>query len=448
MNKNYLITHSNSLAYSKYSLSINAQKIVMILASLVQPNDNGFKEFEFTVKELAEILGVSKENVYKELPKITRELITKLILFKTNDDDFIQGTFLSTAEYKKSNGKVILEFSPKVAPYLLELKRYFSQYKLFTPLSFKSKYSIRLYQIFKANEIKKNFTISLDNLREILNLQQKSYESFNRLKERVINTSLEEINKTDIYVNFEAIKTGRRVTDLKFYIKENKEKKNLSNDSQIQLVNEKVETNENIEELKQLFKKHEVSVENLSKIYESSGGNIEKVKKVYEYSKTQKIDNLVGFMIKMVKDNNFQEPIKQYKDNKIHNFTEREDYDYENLEKGLLGWSDNENDIFDNNTQYEAKSEFNSVKNENDIDIINTIKSVLECQLTAIFGELRYRTWIKPSIDKIEIENNNVKFMFSNEFVKKKFSNEFENIIKEIILEINENLRLKKFLDC
>lgn len=443
MNKNYLITHSNSLAYSKYSLSINAQKIVMILASLVQPNDNGFKEFEFTVKELAEILGVSKENVYKELPKITRELITKLILFKTNDDNFIQGTFLSTAEYKKSNGKVILEFSPKVAPYLLELKRYFSQYKLFTPLSFKSKYSIRLYQIFKANEIKKNFIISLDDLREILNLQQKSYESFNRLKERVINTSLEEINKTDIYVNFETIKTGRKVTYLKFYIKENK---NLSNDNEIQLINERLETNENIKELKHLFKKHKISAENLSKIYESSGKNIKKVKKVYEYSKTQKIDNLVGFMIKMVKDNNFQEPIKQYKYNKLHNFTEREDYDYENLEKGLLGWTDNENNIFDNNTQQieEAKSEFNSVENKNNIYLIDTVKSVLECQLTAIFGELRYRTWIKPSIDNIEIEDNNVKFIFLNEFMKKKFSNEFENIIKEIILEIDENLVLKK----
>ncbi|MDH2475710.1 replication initiation protein [Clostridium perfringens] len=443
MNKNYLITHSNSLAYSKYSLSINAQKIVMILASLVQPNDNGFKEFEFTVKELAEILGVSKENVYKELPKITRELITKLILFKTNDDNFIQGTFLSTAEYKKSNGKVILEFSPKVAPYLLELKRYFSQYKLFTPLSFKSKYSIRLYQIFKANEIKKNFIISLDDLREILNLQQKSYESFNRLKERVINTSLEEINKTDIYVNFETIKTGRKVTYLKFYIKENK---NLSNDNEIQLINERLETNENIKELKHLFKKHKISEENLSKIYESSGKNIEKVKKVYEYSKTQKIDNLVGFMIKMVKDNNFQEPIKQYKYNKLHNFTEREDYDYENLEKGLLGWTDNENNIFDNNTQQfeEAKIEFNSVENNNNIYLIDTVKSVLECQLTAIFGELRYRTWIKPSIDNIEIEDNNVKFIFLNEFMKKKFSNEFENIIKEIILEIDENLMLKK----
>ncbi|MGC5816085.1 RepB family plasmid replication initiator protein, partial [Clostridium perfringens] len=443
MNKNYLITHSNSLAYSKYSLSINAQKIVMILASLVQPNDNGFKEFEFTVKELAEILGVSKENVYKELPKITRELITKLILFKTNDDNFIQGTFLSTAEYKKSNGKVILEFSPKVAPYLLELKRYFSQYKLFTPLSFKSKYSIRLYQIFKANEIKKNFIISLDDLREILNLQQKSYESFNRLKERVINTSLEEINKTDIYVNFETIKTGRKVTYLKFYIKENK---NLSNDNEIQLINERLETNENIKELKHLFKKHKISAENLSKIYESSGKNIEKVKKVYEYSKTQKIDNLVGFMIKMVKDNNFQEPIKQYKYNKLHNFTEREDYDYENLEKGLLGWTDNENNIFDNNTQQleEVKIEFNSVENNNNIYLIDTVKSVLECQLTAIFGELRYRTWIKPSIDNIEIEDNNVKFIFLNEFMKKKFSNEFENIIKEIILEIDENLMLKK----
>ncbi|EDT70718.1 initiator RepB protein family [Clostridium perfringens D str. JGS1721] len=443
MNKNYLITHSNSLAYSKYSLSINAQKIVMILASLVQPNDNGFKEFEFTVKELAEILGVSKENVYKELPKITRELITKLILFKTNDDNFIQGTFLSTAEYKKSNGKVILEFSPKVAPYLLELKRYFSQYKLFTPLSFKSKYSIRLYQIFKANEIKKNFIISLDDLREILNLQQKSYESFNRLKERVINTSLEEINKTDIYVNFETIKTGKKVTYLKFYIKENK---NLSNDNEIQLINEKLETNENIKELKHLFKKHKISAENLSKIYESSGKNIEKVKKVYEYSKTQKIDNLVGFMIKMVKDNNFQESIKQYKYNKLHNFTEREDYDYENLEKCLLGWTDNENNIFDNNTQQfeEAKSEFNSIENKNNIYLIDTVKSVLECQLTAIFGELRYRTWIKPSIDNIEIEDNNVKFIFLNEFMKKKFSNEFENIIKEIILEIDENLMLKK----
>lgn len=450
--KNFQVTHSNELVYSKYDLSLNAQKLIMILASHIQPDDNSFKEIEFKAKDLAEIMNVSVKNMYKELPKITYELLSKVIYFKYENDKksgFLQGTFLSTADYVQNEGRIILEFSPKIAPYLLQLKTLFTKYKLINPLSFKSKYSIRLYQIFKVNEFKGIFEIELSELKNILKTQ-KSYDIYNNFKEKIIKNSLEEINKTDIQVYFEEIKTGRKVTSLKFIIKSNKENKKLLSDNlnDISVENSEIISDKNVLILKELFQ-DQVSIKNLKKILESANNDIEKIKKIYEYSKTQKIDNLVGFMIKMVKDSNFEEPIKQDKDyKKIHNFTEREDYDYQKLEEGLLGWDNDEilESIEENkiDTNKGSKMDFKVDENKNRSNTINEIKNILEGQLTAIFGELRYKTWIKPSVDNIEIENNNINFVFSNDFVKKKFENEFENIVIEIIKEVDSKLKIKK----
>ncbi|MGU8655055.1 hypothetical protein ACV3RG_15200 [Clostridium perfringens] len=68
----------------------------------------------------------------------------------------------------------------------------------------------------------------------------------------------------------------------------------------------------------------------------------------------------------------------------------------------------------------------------------------MEKKLLDIFGELRYKIWIKPVINNMEIKNNNINLKFSSDIEKKKFENEFESIIKKIILEIDKNLTLNK----
>ncbi|MFH5911261.1 replication initiation protein [Clostridium perfringens] len=444
MKEKFIVSKSNKLINGRYNLGVNEQKVIITMTSLIDINDKNFNKVTFTMKELSNILSVSVDNLYRDVRKIMTNLRKKDIFIDERDENgvgrIIETSFVTTAIYDNKHGLLTLEFSEVLKPYLLELKGLFTSYRLDNALNLSSKYSIRIYEKLKCNEFRKNFIWSIDELKNDLMLEQKSYNLYSNIKQKIILIAINDINKnTDIRVAFEEVKSGKKVVAIKFIIKSNKENRKLLKEDINAIEKQDVDIieNENVRKLKEIFKE-DISIQNINKILESGNGDIEKIKKVYEYSKTQKIDNLVGFMIKMVKDDNFEEPIKSTK-SQIHNFTERENYDYQKLEEGLLGWSDDElikNESF--------KMDFKPSNDDNNNFLLETIKNVLEGQLTAIFGELRYKTWIKPSIDSIEIENNNVMFVFSNEFVKNKFENEFENIVSEIIKEIDENFKIKK----
>ncbi|EPB8167446.1 replication initiation protein [Clostridium perfringens] len=451
MREKNLVSKSNELINTRYNLNLQEQKLILTLASMVQPDDSEFKSYNFKVKEFMDLLEIKDKSTYKNLDKVIKSLMEKTFVIKKDSGEYIRLAWLSSAKYFKGN--VTLEFSANLKPYLLMLKENYTSYKLENILKLKSCYSVRLFEILKSNLYKKILIIDIETLKYLLQADKKTYNLYGKFKEKILlKAQIELKEKTDIYFEFEEIKTGRKVTSLKFIIKSNKENKKLLSDNLKDISVENVETIEdkNIIILKELFH-NQVSIKNLKKILESANNDIEKIKKIYEYSKTQKIDNLIGFMIKMVKDSNFEEPIKKDKDyKKIHNFTEREDYDYKKLEEGLLGWDNDEilESIEENKTitNEGSKMDFKGYENKNDINILNDVKNVLEGQLTAIFGELRYKTWIKPSVDSIYLENNKIKFRFSNEFVKNKFESEFENIALEIIKCIDNNFEIEKYI--
>lgn len=451
MREKNLVSKSNELINTRYNLNLQEQKLILTLASMVQPDDSEFKSYNFKVQEFMDLLEIKDKSTYKNLDKVIKSLMEKTFVIKKESGEYIRLAWLSSAKYFKGN--VTLEFSSNLKPYLLMLKENYTSYKLENILKLKSCYSVRLFEILKSNLYKKILIIDIETLKYLLQADKKTYNLYGKFKEKILlKAQIELKEKTDICFEFEEIKTGRKVTSLKFVIKSNKENKKLLADnlSDISVDNLEIMEDKNILILKELFQ-NQVPIKNLKKILESANNDIEKIKKIYEYSKTQKIDNLVGFMIKMVKDNNFEEPIKQDKDyKKIHNFTERDDYDYQKLEKGLLGWDNDE--ILESTeknktiTNEGSKMDFKGDENVKDINILNNVKNVLEGQLTAIFGELRYKTWVKPSVDNIYLENNRIKFRFSNEFVKNKFESEFENISLEIIKCIDSNLEIEKYI--
>lgn len=217
----YLVTKSNKLINANYDLSLNELKIMLILASRIQPNENTFNQYTFKASELAELLQITPEAMYKELPKITKNLMSKQLEIESEDGrDLLQVNLLSAALYRKGRGTVILEFSSMLAPYLLELKHNFTRYRLENILLLNSKYSIRMYELFKSHfKPKEPFFITVSDLRKQLRLTQKSYEAYSIVKTKVIDVAVKEISEmTDLKVEWEAERVGRKVENLYFTI--------------------------------------------------------------------------------------------------------------------------------------------------------------------------------------------------------------------------------------
>lgn len=65
-------------------------------------------------------------------------------------------------------------------------------------------------------KIKRTLTITVDELKDRLEIADK-YKAFANLKQKVIDTAIEEINAcSDIVVSYEPIKRGRKVVSVRF----------------------------------------------------------------------------------------------------------------------------------------------------------------------------------------------------------------------------------------
>ena len=345
MDKNYLVTKSNSLITASYDLSLQEQKLILSLASMVQPTDEEFKEYKFKIKDFMSLLEIETKTKYTEIPKITKELMKKVFEVREGRD-VIQLSWLSSARYKTGEGVVILKFDSSLKPYMLQLKELYTSYRLENILLLKSKYSLRLFELLKCNEFKKIWTIELETFKKLLGVTEKSYSIYQNVKNRIILQAQKELKgKTDIKFEFEEIKTGRKVTSLKFYIHSNKDKTHKTNSASDEISATVLNYQEEIpmdheDEIKSIIlmmKNHNISGLEARKIYNSACGDLKHIAKIYNHFKNKNADNFVALMIKMVKPGEFIEPKKNTAKTKFNNFNGR-DYDYDELEKKLLGW--------------------------------------------------------------------------------------------------------------
>lgn len=349
MEKNYLVTKSNYfIMNSSYDLSLEEQKIILTLASMVQPTDEEFKPYKFKIADFINLLGIENQSKYTKVPKITKELMKKVFEIKEGKKT-IQVSWLSSAEYEEGSGMVELEFSPKLKPYMLQLKKRFTQYQLSNILRMKSKYSPRIYEILKCNKFKHQeyIEMEIEELRRLLKTEN-VYPKYADFKRKIIIQVQRELQEvSDISFDFEEIKTTRKVTSIRFYIKDNSVKKEAPKEkTSLDLLEQR------IKETKEILENRVKSSEALS-ICGSADCDMDIIRKAYSYCKNKKTDNFVGYLIKIIKsikDGTFNEPQKTSGTSSFNNFKGREySKKYSELmEKCLTGEAtDEEREEFD-----------------------------------------------------------------------------------------------------
>lgn len=328
MDKNYLVNKSNSLITANYDLSLQEQKLILTLASTVQPNDEDFKEYEFKIKDFMDLLEIRNKSGYAEIKQMTKNLMRKVFEIREGKDT-IQLAWFSSVRYREGEGIVILKFDNCLKPYLVQLKEFYTSYKLENILSLKSKYALRLYEIMKCNQFRKSFEIELDEFKRILGITEKSYSVYQNVKNKVVLQAQKELStKTDISFDFQEIKTGRKVTSIKFFIKSNKmvnapKEKPPINEVSVDREEKPLDIIEkDIQEIMDITK-NEFGEQTAMLFRTLSNGDISQIRKVYEYMNTKSIkDNRAGYMRRLLE--NFEEPKTSTGKIKFNNFEARE----------------------------------------------------------------------------------------------------------------------------
>ncbi|KRD85854.1 replication initiation protein [Bacillus sp. Root147] len=253
------VTKSNILIESTYKLSLQEQRILLIMASKVQPNDETLKTYRFRAKDFIEIVGNKKgTGFYSYLKEIVNGLQTKILTIKEKGKQR-NYNWVITSIYEENEGYITLQFHPSLKYLFLELKEKFTSYQLENVVRLNSVYSIRIYELLKQYERLRKRELTLEELRHFLAIEPTKYKQYGHFKSKVLAVAQKEINnKTDIRFEFVELKTGRKVTSIEFIITSSpamneanaaKEKKLESNQELLKLEDNKNSIQNDLENL-------------------------------------------------------------------------------------------------------------------------------------------------------------------------------------------------------
>ncbi len=217
--KELIVTKHNNLIEASYKLTLNEQRLVLSCISQLDPRKSFPKDnlFTITAKEFAATFGVEEKHAYEALDEAASTLYERDI--KTYDGTHRERfRWVYCVKYHDGEGKVTMGFSPCIAPYLTNLYKRFTSYKLKEIASLKSVYSIRLLEFITQFKAKGKLVIALERFRERLELKDE-YTRFYDLKRWVIEPAVKELQeKSSFSIKWKPIKGphGKGIKKLEF----------------------------------------------------------------------------------------------------------------------------------------------------------------------------------------------------------------------------------------
>ena len=178
------------------------------------------REHILTAREFSEVFNTDIDNSYKSLHKACKKLMkTSILLEKIELNEIWEINVCSTAKYNKKEGRITVEFTDRIMPYLSQVKQKFVLYNLKEIANFGSLYTTRLYELIQEFKDTGYMIKSVVQLREAFAVGN-DFKKYNDLKKRTFEHACQEINDNyKLNLGFEEIKEGRKVVAVKFVFK-------------------------------------------------------------------------------------------------------------------------------------------------------------------------------------------------------------------------------------
>ena len=178
-----------------------------------------------------------KHSRFKEaVEKMQKQAFFKIKEKKEHGFEFENIVPIPYVKWTDYHDEVLIRFSPEIIPYLVNLKKNFTQHALSDIAELNSKYSIILYRWLSMNynqyehysvkggrreeqvESYRNPSISIRELREMTDTI-KEYSRFQSFENRVLKNAVVEITQhTSFNVSYEKVKKGRSIDSIVFHI--------------------------------------------------------------------------------------------------------------------------------------------------------------------------------------------------------------------------------------
>ena len=211
------VVKANSLIEASYRLTLDEMRLLALTIGTMNPKSDQ-QVFEFSVSEFVnQFPAGNADRAYTQIKSAIERISERWV--KTEDERHVtKFRWVSSQTYFKKEGRFKIALTNEIMPYLTQLKGQFTQYQLNHISGFSSVHAIRLYELFTQYKRLGDRYISVEDLKKWLQLEDK-YDRYNNLNQRVLTPALSEINeKSDLFVEYEPIKKGRKVTGIEFSI--------------------------------------------------------------------------------------------------------------------------------------------------------------------------------------------------------------------------------------
>ena len=220
--QNYIVLDKGTIL-AKTNLSLTAQRILKVVASMIKPTDQPHKQYRFRLDDFCKVFNLKATKINKNILNAFIELRQHFTLPVGN------GRVTGWISYGQINSAdVVVEFDPILLPFYQQALA--GQYKLINVKGFGCSYTFRFYELFclKLGDKKEcEFEINIENLKIWLQIENK-YKLYGDLRKRIITPMLKDINGNDdneqtnfcnLRVKCEEVKSGKSIVSLKFQVK-------------------------------------------------------------------------------------------------------------------------------------------------------------------------------------------------------------------------------------
>lgn len=224
-----IVRKSNILIEASYKLTLQEQRFLLVCLSRIDsrpgaaPADEQ-KTMSITAAEFHDAFpDMGRQHAEAKLKEAIDRLWERSVIIRDGEDREEFRWVQHRAQYFSGEARVQITFSDAVMPYLTQLEKQFTRVVVKNVSSLSSAYSIRIYELLQRFRSTGERYITVEDFRSALGLDGK-YSDFKMLNRDLLKPAIAELNeKSDLSVEVELVKRGRKVTSLRFRIKDDRQ---------------------------------------------------------------------------------------------------------------------------------------------------------------------------------------------------------------------------------
>ena len=380
--ENDIYARSNFMISAKYKSSLYANRLMALSLSKINTaseSEEGFLTVKIKGREIKNAFGSRSGDFFRQLDNTARDMTGQTVGY--TDADSQSFTYIAAViKAKYEDGEFAITFHNELKPYLQNLSQNYSTFSLKIMMKWQSTQTFRFYELLKSrmyhrkndyapnnnlfrlqfdiNELKLCLGIvnaELADVRKILNKSkgtpeiwakaveaspEKTYSTWYDFKRKVIDKATKEINdnpECGVKIHkVETLKSGKggKVYAVVIYA----EKTTPASHRKPAVDVEEIDYDDLSDQIREMI--GDIRTKEAKAIGEAARWDMDRIRRNYEYSETKDVEDIVGFMIKAVKEDwaaSEKRSRKKSGSSKVSgfsNFDER-DYDYDELMAGL-----------------------------------------------------------------------------------------------------------------